>query len=147
MVNPPWNHDNLDTWLYRRGPSLITQSKSSEDPSSKTLCLYPLVISTLQDLNKSCLSSPAKTKTTKTGRACFLIEDGWVPPIVILLDVLSLRGWIVRSLYVSWARWAIFATNNGSMEMPTRREDSPLTMLISKTWEKDQDSSIVKKPQ
>ena len=19
MVNPPWNHDNLDTWLYRRG--------------------------------------------------------------------------------------------------------------------------------
>lgn len=19
MVNPPWNHDNIDTWLYRRG--------------------------------------------------------------------------------------------------------------------------------
>jgi hypothetical protein len=21
MVNPPWNHDNIDTWLYRRGCS------------------------------------------------------------------------------------------------------------------------------
>lgn len=19
LVNPPWNHDNLDSWLYRRG--------------------------------------------------------------------------------------------------------------------------------
>lgn len=31
--------------------------------------------------------------------------------------------------------------------MHTRREESSLTMLISRTWEKDQGSSIEKKPQ
>ena len=26
-VNPPWNHDNIDTWLYRRGTRTSMQSK------------------------------------------------------------------------------------------------------------------------
>lgn len=26
-VNPPWNHDNIDTWLYRRGTYPHIQSK------------------------------------------------------------------------------------------------------------------------
>lgn len=33
MVNPPWNHDNLDQWLYRRGEQCPIQSKSSAGPS------------------------------------------------------------------------------------------------------------------
>ena len=27
MVNPPWNHDNLDQWLYRRGEKSLIQWK------------------------------------------------------------------------------------------------------------------------
>lgn len=27
MVNPPWNHDNLDSWLYRRGKWWAMQLK------------------------------------------------------------------------------------------------------------------------
>lgn len=23
LVNPPWNHDNIDAWLYRRGTRLL----------------------------------------------------------------------------------------------------------------------------
>jgi hypothetical protein len=32
MVNPPWNHDNIDAWLYRRGNPSLTQSKSLAGP-------------------------------------------------------------------------------------------------------------------
>lgn len=27
MVNPPWNHENINTWLYRRGHFELMQSK------------------------------------------------------------------------------------------------------------------------
>jgi hypothetical protein len=33
-VNPPWNHENIDSWLYRRGTLHLTQSRSSADPST-----------------------------------------------------------------------------------------------------------------
>jgi len=33
MVNPPWNHDNLENWLFRRGNPSQIQSRASVDPS------------------------------------------------------------------------------------------------------------------
>ena len=33
MVNPPWNHDNLENWLFRRGNPSLIQWKSLADPS------------------------------------------------------------------------------------------------------------------
>jgi len=27
LVNPPWNHDNINSWLYRRGTFFPTKSK------------------------------------------------------------------------------------------------------------------------
>ena len=44
-VNPPWNHDNLDDWLFRRGTSFPTQLRSSVDPSSASVLACPLVVS------------------------------------------------------------------------------------------------------
>ncbi len=32
MVNPPWNHDNLENWLFRRGNPSKIQSRSLGDP-------------------------------------------------------------------------------------------------------------------
>jgi hypothetical protein len=34
MVNPPWNHDNIDAWLYRRGTRCLTESKWWAAPST-----------------------------------------------------------------------------------------------------------------
>ena len=32
MINPPWNKDNLNQWLYRRGKTRLIQLRSPGDP-------------------------------------------------------------------------------------------------------------------
>jgi len=40
MVNPPWNHDNIENWLFRRGKPSKTQYRSLEDPSTDSLAKF-----------------------------------------------------------------------------------------------------------
>lgn len=38
LVNPPWNHDNIDSWLYRRGIIMLIQSRLLAGPSIVSTC-------------------------------------------------------------------------------------------------------------
>lgn len=132
-VNPPWNHDNIENWLYRRGNPSNTQSRSSADPSTGWLAKFPVEGSTKMVEWLWCLSSPVKTRTTKTGTVFSSTWDGSQTGLSTHLKESALSELIGKNSSVMWAELTNSRMTLGSKEMLITRVGSSILTLIYRT--------------
>ena len=132
MVNPPWNHENIDSWLYRRGTSNNIQSKLLVVQLSVLECTSQPESLTVKDMNKSYPWSLVKIKIIKIGMDYFSPVVLFLLKLLTQLSDLESKELIDRNLLDLSVKWISSRIKVFSKEMHISTEDKNTPALTLK---------------